>query len=142
MRLVRKIRGREAQTERLHNLLKGFRDFRTENGSGSGQNLALTGTFIPSSLGSGCRVNHQQPEVNYLPSFENDDLPCRLHEKNVVCRVNHRSRNRVNSSLQVAGGRHAPRARGRANMAHARPSTPDLSKSTPPYNRQLIAYYD
>ena len=27
------------------------------------------------------------------------------HEKHVVCRVNHHSRNRVNSSLQVAGGR-------------------------------------
>jgi hypothetical protein len=27
-----------------------------------------------------------------------------LHEKYVVCRVNHPSRNRVNSSLQVAGG--------------------------------------
>ena len=47
---------------------------------------------------------HQQPEVNHLPCFENDDLPCRLHVFHVVCRVNHHSRNRVNSSLQVAGG--------------------------------------
>ena len=47
---------------------------------------------------------HQQPEVNYLPCFENDDLPCGLHVFHVVCRVNHHSRNRVNSSLQVAGG--------------------------------------
>ena len=52
-----------------------------------------------------CDLNHQQPEVNYLPCFENDDLPCRLHEKHVVCRVNHHSRSRVDSSLQVAGGR-------------------------------------
>jgi len=47
---------------------------------------------------------HQQPEVNYLTCFENDDLPCRLHVFHVVCRVNHYSRNRVNNSLQVAGG--------------------------------------
>ena len=25
--------------------------------------------------------SHQPPEVNYSPCFENDDLPCRLHEK-------------------------------------------------------------
>ena len=47
---------------------------------------------------------HQPPLVDYSPSFENDYLPSRLHEQHVVCRVNHRSRNRVNSSLQVAGG--------------------------------------
>ena len=47
---------------------------------------------------------HLPPEVNYSTCFENDDLPCRLHEKHVVCRVNHHSRNRVNKSLQVAGG--------------------------------------
>ena len=46
---------------------------------------------------------HQQPQVNYLPCFENGDLPCRLHVFHVVW-VNHHSRNRVNSSLQVAGG--------------------------------------
>ena len=44
------------------------------------------------------------PEVNYLPCFENDDLPRRLHVFHVVCRVNHHSRNRVNNSLRVAGG--------------------------------------
>ena len=47
---------------------------------------------------------HQQPEVNYSPCFEKDDSPCRLHEKHVVCRVNHHSRNGLNSSLQVVGG--------------------------------------
>jgi len=46
---------------------------------------------------------HQQSEVNYLPCFQDDDLPFRLHEKHAVCKV-HRSRNRVNSSHQVAGG--------------------------------------
>ena len=50
------------------------------------------------------REFHQQPEVKYSPCFENDDLPCRLHEKHVVFRVNPRSRNRVDSSLQVDGG--------------------------------------
>ena len=45
---------------------------------------------------------HQPPEVNYLPCLENDDLPCRLHEKHVVCRVNHRSRNR--SKYFTSGG--------------------------------------
>ena len=59
--------------------------------------------------GSGFRVYHQQPEVNYLPCFENDDLPSRLHEKHVVYRVKNRSRNRINSSLQVAGGRSGTR---------------------------------
>ena len=50
---------------------------------------------------------HQQPEVNYSPCFENDYLPCRLHEKHAVCRANHHSRNRVNGSLQVLSGRQA-----------------------------------
>jgi hypothetical protein len=30
-----------------------FEDFRTENGSSQGENLALTGLFIPTSLNSG-----------------------------------------------------------------------------------------
>ena len=47
---------------------------------------------------------HQQPDVTYLPCFENDDLSCRLHVFHVVCRANHHSRSRVNSSLQVVGG--------------------------------------
>ena len=42
--------------------------------------------------------------MNYLPFLENDDLPFRLHLFHVVSRVNHHSRNRVNSSLQVVGG--------------------------------------
>ena len=33
--------------------LHGLKDFRTENGSSQGQNLALTGSFVPRSLGSG-----------------------------------------------------------------------------------------
>ena len=49
-------------------------------------------------------ADHQPPAVNYLPCFEKDDPPCRLHEKHVVCRVIHRSRNGLNSSLQVVGG--------------------------------------
>ena len=58
-------------------------------------------------LARGQRVqgySHQPPEVNYLPCFKIDDLPCILHVFHVVCRVNNHSRNRVNSSLQVAGG--------------------------------------
>ena len=42
---------------------------------------ALDGRTHP--LGPGGLV----PEVNYLPCFENDDLPCRLHVFHVVCRV-------------------------------------------------------
>jgi len=33
--------------------LKGFKDFRTENGSSQDHNLALTGLVFPSSLDSG-----------------------------------------------------------------------------------------
>ena len=50
---------------------------------------------------------HQPPEVNYLPCFENDDLPSRLHVFHVfhaVCRGNRPSQNGLNSSLQVVGG--------------------------------------
>ena len=48
--------------------------------------------------------NTQQPQVNYSPCFKNDDLPCRVNSGTLPCRVNDHSRNRVNSSLQVAGG--------------------------------------
>ena len=37
------------------NNLDGFKNFRTENGSSQGQNMALTGSFVPSSLDSGFR---------------------------------------------------------------------------------------
>jgi len=40
--------------ERGGNNVNGFKDCRTENGSSQGQNLALTGLFVPSSLDSGC----------------------------------------------------------------------------------------
>ena len=40
---------------------KGCKDFRTETGSSQGQNLALTGLFSPSSLGSVCRASHLCP---------------------------------------------------------------------------------
>jgi len=46
--------------------LNYFEDFCTENGSSQGQNLALTGLFVPSSLDSG-RVEaswgHRRPFV-------------------------------------------------------------------------------
>jgi len=35
------------------NSLNGCEEFRTENGSIKGQNLALTGLFVPTSLDSG-----------------------------------------------------------------------------------------
>jgi len=35
------------------NNMNGFKDYRTENGSDTGQNLALTGSFVPISLFSG-----------------------------------------------------------------------------------------
>ena len=42
--------------------------------------------------------------MNYQGRFENDDLPCRLHEKHVVFRGNRHFETGVNDSLQVAGG--------------------------------------
>jgi len=42
-----------AAAERGGNNLKGRDDFRAENGSSQGQNLALTGSFVPCSLESG-----------------------------------------------------------------------------------------
>ena len=48
----RSTRLRQSSTgERGGNNLNGFKNFRTENGSSQGQNLALTGLFVPSSLG-------------------------------------------------------------------------------------------
>ena len=45
------------------NNLNGLNHFRTENGSSQGQNLALTGLFVPSSLDSGneCALATDQP---------------------------------------------------------------------------------
>jgi len=39
--------------ERVGINLNGFKDFRTENGSSQGQDLALTGSFVPRTLDSG-----------------------------------------------------------------------------------------
>ena len=48
------FRGLDASVVELGgNHLNYFTDFRTENGSIQGQNLALTGLFVPSSLDSG-----------------------------------------------------------------------------------------
>jgi len=49
---VKKVHGLSA-AERGENNLNGFKDFRTENCSSQGQNLALTGSFVPRSLDSG-----------------------------------------------------------------------------------------
>ena len=42
-----------AAAERKRNTLNGFQDFRTGHGPSQGQNLALTGLHVPSSLDSG-----------------------------------------------------------------------------------------
>ena len=70
--------------------------FNGSSGPGDAPQKRSGPPVVPSPKGGGhvglLRKNwgyHQQPEVNYLPCFENDDLPCRLHEKHVVCRVNH-----------------------------------------------------
>jgi len=64
--------------------LPGYKDFRTENGSSQGQNLALTGLCVPSSLDSGWlhlarrpqHVNHDQmPVVAETLSPYRDALP-------------------------------------------------------------------
>jgi len=44
--------------ERVGNNLNGFKDFRTENGSSQGQNLAFTGLFAPGSIDSGPLLNY------------------------------------------------------------------------------------
>ena len=41
------------QILRIRENIKHFKDFRTETGSSQGQNLALTGLFVPSSLDGG-----------------------------------------------------------------------------------------
>ena len=50
------MRFRVAAAEQGGNDLKGFKDFRTENGPSRGHNLALTGLFGRSSLDSGFYV--------------------------------------------------------------------------------------
>jgi len=52
--------------EQIWNNLNGVKDFRTDNGSGQGQNLALTGVFVPSSLDSGL-ANHDKHHARVLP---------------------------------------------------------------------------
>ena len=42
-----------AAVERGGNNLNSSKDFRTDNGSSQGQNLALTGLYVPFLLGSG-----------------------------------------------------------------------------------------
>jgi len=44
---------RATAAERKGNNVNGFKDFRTENGSSEGQNLALTDSFVPSLLDNG-----------------------------------------------------------------------------------------
>ena len=60
LRVIKKRRrGAQAARRRLQasvsggNGLNGFTDFHTENGSGQGQDLALTVLFVPVSLDSG-----------------------------------------------------------------------------------------
>ena len=67
-------------------------------------------------------TGHQQPEVNYLPCFENDDLPCSLNVFHEVCRVNQHSRNGANSSLQVGGGGRARTQREASRAADSPPA--------------------
>jgi len=50
-------RCRQAAVEPGGNHLNGSKDFRTENGSSEGQNLAVTGLGVPNSLDSGGREN-------------------------------------------------------------------------------------
>ena len=47
------IRSALATGERGGNYLNGVEDYRTENGSSQGQNLALTGLGVPTSLDIG-----------------------------------------------------------------------------------------
>ena len=54
---------RGAAVGRDGNNLKDVKDFRAENGSRQGQNLALTGLCVPSSLVSGCQHSHRRPFV-------------------------------------------------------------------------------
>ena len=51
--------------ERVANNLNGFKDFRTENGSSQGQNLALTGSFVLSWLDSGPLLTDKSKPPNF-----------------------------------------------------------------------------
>ena len=85
-------------------------------------------------------TSHQQPEVNYSPCFENDHLPCRLHVFHVVCRVNHYSRNKVDSSLQVVGGRGGAAPQPLRFHLTQCINQMDSLKSIHPQTRQLNSY--
>ena len=90
-RIDRKIRG-------------SFGSLRSTADLMSATTTARAGGIATCLSASGSRPFHQPPEVNFLPRFENDDFPCRLHEKHLVGRANHHSRNGVNISLRVVGG--------------------------------------
>ena len=49
----------------------GLKDVCTENGSSRGQNLALTGLFVPSSLNCGLRGRVSQPSLELVDDFMN-----------------------------------------------------------------------
>ena len=74
---------------------------------------------------------HQPPEVNYFPRFKKGDFSWRLHEKHAVCRVNHHSRNRVDSSLQVVSG-------GRASLQSCA-RNPEVTQPRPAWAQHGIA---
>jgi len=64
--------------EEIHrggNTLNGFTDFRSESGASQGQNLALTGVFVPiRSRAEG----HNAPRQRHLRvALEQVHLPCR-----------------------------------------------------------------
>ena len=64
--------GAMTPAKRVGNNLNGFKDFRTGNDSSQGQNLALTGSFVPSSLDSG-RV--YQLAINPSPPHQRLAVP-------------------------------------------------------------------
>ena len=56
----------DSEAKRVGNNLHSFKDFRAENGSSQGHNLALAGFFVPSSLDSGV-VELQKVEIVKMP---------------------------------------------------------------------------
>ena len=52
--------------------MNSFKDFHTENGSSQGQNLAVTGLLVPSSLGSGLNLISRNM---FIDSFLESQFP-------------------------------------------------------------------
>jgi hypothetical protein len=102
---------------------------------------SLRGSRAPASTNESpitcARHIHQPPEENYIPLLANVDFPLEVKFKLYLPGDFNRGPNRVNSSLQVAGGpicvkpktRTAPEARVRFDGMHPASSQPDSGRA-------------